>query len=40
MDFGKTSVRLLAWLGVAQLQLIMTQVVTFPQTHAALFVVI
>ena len=52
MDFGKKSLRFLAWLGVALLQLIMTQVVTFvlsllvpgmenfPQTHSALFVAI
>jgi hypothetical protein len=52
MDFGKKILRFLPWLGVALLQLIMTQVVTFlasllvpgmenfPQTHPALFVVI
>jgi len=52
MNSGKNVLRLLAWLGIALLQLIMTQVVTFllsllipgmenfPQTHSALFVVI
>ena len=52
MDSGKKILRFLTWLGVALLQLIMTQVVTFlisllvpgmenfPQTHPALFVVV
>jgi hypothetical protein len=52
MNSGKKITRFLIWLGVAILQLIMTQVVTFllsllipgmgdfPQTHPALFVVI
>ena len=52
MDTGKKMLHLLIWLGVALLQIIMTQVVTFllslllpgmenfPQTHPALFVVI
>jgi len=52
MDSGKKILRFLAWPGVALLQLIMTQVVTFllsllipgmenfPQTHPALFVII
>ncbi len=50
MDSGKKILRFFAWLGVALLQLIMTQVITFllslfvpgmenfPQTHPALFV--
>jgi len=52
MNSGKKIIRFLIWLGVAILQLIMTQVVTFllsllvpgmenfPQTHPALFVAI
>ena len=52
MDNSKKILRFIIWLGVAILQLIMTQVVTFllsllipgmenfPQTHPALFVVI
>jgi hypothetical protein len=52
MDSGKKILRVLAWLGVALLQLIMTQLVTFllsvfvpgmenfPQTRPALFVVL
>ena len=52
MDSGKRVLRFLTWLGLALLQLIMTQVLTFlasllvpgieyfPQTHSALFVVI
>ena len=52
MDSGRKMLRFLTWLGVALLQLIMTQVITFllsllvpgmenfPQTHPALFVVI
>ena len=52
MDSGRKILRFLTWLGVALLQLIMTQMVTFllsllvpgmenfPQTHPALFVVI
>ena len=52
MDFIRKIPRILTWLGIALLQLIMTQVVTFlltlfvqdmenfPQSHPALFVVI
>jgi predicted Abi (CAAX) family protease len=52
VDSGKKMLRFLTWLGVAMLQLIMAQVVTFllslfvpgmenfPQDHPALFVVI
>jgi len=52
VDSGKKMLRFITWLGVAMLQIIMTQVVTFllsllvpgmenfPQTHPALFVVI
>jgi hypothetical protein len=52
MNSGKNITRFLIWLGIAILQLIMTQVVTFllsllipgmgdfPKTHPALFVVI
>jgi hypothetical protein len=52
MNSGKKTIHFLIWLGIAILQLIMTQVVTFllsllipgmgdfPQTHPTLFVVI